>query len=357
MQRRQPKQFEAGEESRRRRTQKRNEGATRNRGVFREKPIQGTSAASAWGPEGQSQATVQAVGQAVGHSAEKPIGQASIQMMGPPAASLVEQVAAQSVGGVLAQQDALVTFAPLPGCTWVQGNDVPRISLADFSAADFIMSASTEAMPAQATIVPSEVEALTVSTVTVCLRGLPKALCTNSMIDAVIEQACLRDVVVYFRVGMEHRAGEAFLTLVDQHAADKCIWHFHGCEWGEGGKPVTASLFWDDPVGVSDNSAAPGHHEENRGDLIERATDRLLAALLAPSDGPSNGRKKAAPRWSEGRPCPFLEGITSAPLVKTLLEETAGGSSVIAPNAVVDASTEEGVSSAGDSLEGNESVE
>jgi len=207
--------------------------------------------------------------------------------------------------------------APIPQSNmWLLGTEVPQICIDPLPWLS--MGASME--------------------VTVCLQNLPEALCSSHMMETVLDQARIKDLVRRFRIEKREPSVEAFLTVVDQSAADKCIWHFQGCEWGEAGCRVLAFQCWDTVGGLSHTSHCYGKDEESHeleqmeiNDVIMGATDRLLAVLLAPNDEEPKTRKKGAARCSESRQNPFFEGM--------------------------DASTEEGVSSVADSLEGNESAE
>lgn len=76
----------------------------------------------------------------------------------------------------------------------------------------------------------------------VCLQGLPNALCTPSMIQAVLQQAGLARSVVGGRVRQGAPCGEALVTLANRQAAEVCAKHFQGHGWDASGTLVSALL-------------------------------------------------------------------------------------------------------------------
>jgi len=65
----------------------------------------------------------------------------------------------------------------------------------------------------------------------VALRGLPELLWDELSLHAILEQAQLADFLVSISVPENGERGEASLTLVNRHAAEKCVKHFARCRW------------------------------------------------------------------------------------------------------------------------------
>jgi len=63
-------------------------------------------------------------------------------------------------------------------------------------------------------------------------------LCTSKCLEAAIEQAGLEKEVQAFEV-LSDKA-EAVLGLASEHAAQRCIRHFHGLKWAKKNAPVSA---------------------------------------------------------------------------------------------------------------------
>jgi len=76
--------------------------------------------------------------------------------------------------------------------------------------------------------------------VCVIIKGLPSAICTDVMMDAVLDQASLGNCVLHRK--MCALSGEVMLRLCDMQAANKCIEHFHGCHWSSNGTLVSVVI-------------------------------------------------------------------------------------------------------------------
>jgi len=78
--------------------------------------------------------------------------------------------------------------------------------------------------------------------VDVRLTGLPNAICTPEMLEAVLQQAGLDAAVLASRAEQGRPCGEAHVTLASSDAAAACIAHFHGCQWDSSGVGVRATI-------------------------------------------------------------------------------------------------------------------
>jgi len=82
--------------------------------------------------------------------------------------------------------------------------------------------------------------------VKVLLRYMPQELCTDLMIEAMLDQADLEDAVLRSVVTKDRCSREelceVLLTFGTRHEAKKCVAHFHGRKWAAAGIPVAASI-------------------------------------------------------------------------------------------------------------------
>jgi len=151
------------------------------------------------------------------------------------------------------------------------------------------------ALPVQQ-VVPSLEQAVVLHQA-VLLQGLPNSLCNGQMIDVVIEQAGFSGDVTHYKTQPGEQLGEAVLTLTSTFMADMCVRHFHGCVWDARGTPVTACFASPSEEYLAQMGTMPAHVESFVGELgaaVEEQTERVLEALLAPSEfGPaiSTGKK------------------------------------------------------------------
>jgi len=66
---------------------------------------------------------------------------------------------------------------------------------------------------------------------TVRVIGIPNALLTRPMMDAVFDQAQLEQEVVGYSMQRGVKCGEARVSLLTTAAIESCIRHFSGCQW------------------------------------------------------------------------------------------------------------------------------
>lgn len=71
------------------------------------------------------------------------------------------------------------------------------------------------------------------------ISGLPNAILSNLMLEAVLQQAQLSNYVVSFTTKPGKVSGEAIVTLVSEEAAEWCAQHFQGCRWCSSGTAVS----------------------------------------------------------------------------------------------------------------------
>lgn len=72
------------------------------------------------------------------------------------------------------------------------------------------------------------------------ISGMPNALLSHLMLEAVLQQAQLSTYVVTFTTKPGKVSGEATVTLVSHEAAEWCVQHFQGCHWDASGAAVNA---------------------------------------------------------------------------------------------------------------------
>lgn len=78
------------------------------------------------------------------------------------------------------------------------------------------------------------------SEVEVLLKGLPKALCTDVFLDAMLEQAGLEGAISERKI--TGKTGEARVKFLNQQAAKRCVQHFNGRHWETSGSAVVATI-------------------------------------------------------------------------------------------------------------------
>lgn len=75
----------------------------------------------------------------------------------------------------------------------------------------------------------------------VLLQGLPKAMCSGTCFDAMLEQASLSGQVLSHSIRARGQFGEAVVRLAGEDAVSRCIKHFHGRQWDVSGTSVSAT--------------------------------------------------------------------------------------------------------------------
>jgi len=76
----------------------------------------------------------------------------------------------------------------------------------------------------------------------VAIKGIPNAMLTDAMMEAILEQAGLEAATVSFTTRQGSVCGDATIKLSSNSAAQQCIRHFHGCQWAASGVVITAQL-------------------------------------------------------------------------------------------------------------------
>lgn len=74
------------------------------------------------------------------------------------------------------------------------------------------------------------------------ISGLPNKLLTETMFEAVLEQASLSHLVLGFTLRTGRPCGEARVSLVGPAALEHCARHFQGCQWDPSGAQVAVAV-------------------------------------------------------------------------------------------------------------------
>jgi len=90
----------------------------------------------------------------------------------------------------------------------------------------------------------------------VAIRGLPNAILSQAMFDAVLEQAGVGSAVLSSSTEVGRRCGKATVTFSNHNEAERCVHHFHGRKWDNRGTIVEAQL-------LSQKVASPSCAREN----------------------------------------------------------------------------------------------
>jgi len=145
----------------------------------------------------------------------------------------------------------------------------------------------------------------------VVIRGLPNGICTRPMMQAVLEQAGLKDSIVTSKAVTGNPCGQFVLTLNSQQAIDKCVEHFHGCKWDASGAVVVVVQSQLTQPRVARKTAAPsyscsedGFSDDDRESLmappgLERASIQTSPLHWAKPHKPCSSRVTASTCSSE----------------------------------------------------------
>jgi len=172
--------------------------------------------------------------------------------------------------------------------------------------------------------------------VTVLLRYMPKELCTDLMIEAMLDQADLEDTVLRSVVRKDRcfreELCEVLLTFGTRHEAKKCMAHFHGRQWAAAGVPVAASI-------------------AKQGTKDASASQKRVLEPVAEISGPCPGENLEPP--------PGLAHISCAPAASVLAppglqESEKEGRKEFGDNQCAEDSTDTGTSDADDDHEEEE---
>lgn len=121
----------------------------------------------------------------------------------------------------------------------------------------------------------------------VLLQSVPSELCNVAMMEVVLQQAQIDASIITCWTEDVGPFGEVTLALESQAAAEVCISHFQGCQWGVQGTRLVARL-----ADLTEESAATigvAHFEmesviQEYGMEVQRNVERLLCALLEPCE-------------------------------------------------------------------------
>lgn len=83
--------------------------------------------------------------------------------------------------------------------------------------------------------------------VAVKLQGLPRTLCQQNFLEAMLDQAGLTDNILSCQLGQDQDTGKALIYLTNRSAAQMCMEHFSGCCWDKTGTSVTAQMVESQP--------------------------------------------------------------------------------------------------------------
>jgi len=189
-------------------------------------------------------------------------------------------------------------------------SDVPTSTDPEVPAPTPKAAISTDCDPAEdanhiATI-PCQMPAESDVPTLVALHGLPKLLCNELALQAVLEQAHLSVSLVSIIVPEGGKPGDAFATFVNSDAAERCVKHFTLCRWARCN--VAACIVEARCEGHPGVGESPSTHT-NPADLAVNTLDSTLSAdntsrvlpkgLVLTSLG-DNGRRKRTPSVSSG---------------------------------------------------------
>lgn len=121
------------------------------------------------------------------------------------------------------------------------------------------------------------------------INGLPNALLSHLMLEAVLQQANLSTYVTTFTTKPGKVSGEVVVTLVNEEAAEWCVQHFQGCHWDASGAAVYAEY-----LRPSSSKATMPEHSKSAGGVAMKATSRWMSAEAAefqPSQAASASHK------------------------------------------------------------------
>jgi hypothetical protein len=109
---------------------------------------------------------------------------------------------------------------------------------------------------------------------TVLIKGLPKALLTDSCIEAMLQQAGLQDSIVSVSTTKGEPCGQALVTVRSRKDAQLCMKHCQGRCWDPSGKIKVEAMLVD--TGRESEERKPGirttRKARNRSDTLETCT-------------------------------------------------------------------------------------
>jgi hypothetical protein len=82
------------------------------------------------------------------------------------------------------------------------------------------------------------------------VRGLPKAILSDDMMEVIFQQANLEQELLEYTVELEGPTGrgEAIVLLASRVAAERCARHFNGRRWDASGVAVDATIITPKPA-------------------------------------------------------------------------------------------------------------
>jgi len=117
------------------------------------------------------------------------------------------------------------------------------------------------------------------------IRGLPKKLLSEPMMEAILQQAGFaNDVVAGFSAKPGEPCGEAVVRFSCEASARRCVAHFAGCQWGQSHGGVTAAIVQGMASGGGETFAA------------QQVLDASATTTYSSEGTPSSSR------WSVGAP-------------------------------------------------------
>lgn len=132
------------------------------------------------------------------------------------------------------------------------------------------------------------------------LGNLPRALCQQHFLEAMLEQAGLTNSIMGCVLGQDQDTGSALICLQNQAAAEMCMEHFSGCAWEKGGEPVTASMM-DGPMGPSPQQHEASVPQPEFNAIVEKTDGRLPKPRTKINNErlPVNASQVVQPPWVE----------------------------------------------------------
>jgi hypothetical protein len=74
------------------------------------------------------------------------------------------------------------------------------------------------------------------------ISGLPNKILSQTMMEAVLQQAGLDESILDIKLQVGKPCGKALVTYTSLQVVERCIRHFYGCQWDASGTPVHAEV-------------------------------------------------------------------------------------------------------------------
>jgi hypothetical protein len=91
--------------------------------------------------------------------------------------------------------------------------------------------------------------------------GLPNAMLSDVMFETVLHQARLDEQYASFTTSLGAQFGEAVISLYNACAAEQCVHHFQGRQWGPKGNTICARLVSSKPMRPKVSQASRFHQD------------------------------------------------------------------------------------------------